>query len=543
MGRMPSFKTVQRSMRLKLCLYMAALAALLIAAVCIGLFSFGRLNSPRKEMTRTLHTQMDFFRDDMRSLWQDVSTSGVHLSEDMTDLLEGCLAGRGVSFDRLTGDLETLTAIEETMLEPLCQYIRQTRCSGAFVILDAAMRTDSEADVRSGLYVQRNNAERSGNELLLFRGMSAVGKAHGVMPHRKWQQEFHTDRFPDYDGCAAAASGVSLWDACRITALTTLPGTSETAMFLTVPLVGGGGTVYGICGFSVNQTFFGSRYEQPSDLDRLACVLTRDGGDTLEVGAGLITYTENGSCILPEETLTVRPEGDELLRFSGGGYDFVGKLTQLSFTGSDSSALAVLIPGEDYDSAVFGGIAQTAIFAFLLVFFAVVCCVVFARRYLKPVYGDLKRLQAKTPDKAQLSFSDFEPLTTAITTLEGERESLQSQYAETQSQLEVIQADAKQLAAQCRSELDPAVYELFLREYRKLTDRQRQIIDDMVDGLSPQESAEHLNYQKSTVYSYRRDIYEKLNISGKDKLQQLRLRVALLRQQAEQEPEEPPEQP
>lgn len=167
---------------------MAALAALLIAAVCIGLFFVGRLSSPGAELERTLHTQMDFFQDDMRSLWQNVGTSAVHLSGDMTDIPERCLEERGTAFDALTGDPDALTAIEDAMLEPLCQYIRQTRCSGIFVILEASMRTDSTPDVRSGLYIQKNNAERTSNELLLFRGMPGVSKAHSVMPHRKWQQ-------------------------------------------------------------------------------------------------------------------------------------------------------------------------------------------------------------------------------------------------------------------------------------------------------------------------------------------------------------------
>ena len=526
------FRSARRSLRHRLGWYMAALAALLIAAVCIGLFSFGRLSSPAWEMQRTLHTQLDFFQDDMRSLWQNVSTSGVHLSEDMTDILEDCLAARGVDFDALNGDLDTLAAIEDAMLDPLCQYIRQTRCSGAFVILDAAMRRDSAPDVRSGLYVQKNNAERAGNELLLFRGMPGVSKAHGIMPHRKWQQEFRTSQFPSYEACVAAA-GPSLWDSCRITSLITLPGTSEDAIFLTVPLTGSNGRVYGLCGFAVNQTYFGSHFEQPSDLSRLACILTVGGSETLDVSAGLVTYTKDGSCTLPDCTLFVRELRGELLRFSGGGFDFVGKAEQVSLVkgSGDTHTLAVLIPRADYNRAVLGGMVQTALFAFLLLFFAVACCVYFARRYLRPVYEDMKRLQAEAPDKAQMSFDDFEPLNAAITTLEGERESLQSQYAETQSQLMAAQADARELATRRRDELDPGVYEMFLREYQKFTDKQQRILDDMVDGLSPQESADHLNYQKSTVYSYRRDIYEKLNITGKDKLQQLRLRVAMLRQE------------
>lgn len=311
-------------MRHKLSLYMALLAAILIFAVCMGLFSFGRLSSPKAEMARTLQTQMDFFRDDMRTLWQNVATSGVHLSEDMTYLLEDCLKDRGVAFSQLTGDLESLTAVEDAMLEPLCQYIRQTHCSGGFVVLDAAMRTDSEPDVRSGLYIQKNNAERSGNELLLFRGMPGVSKAHGVMPHRKWQQEFRTAQFPNYDACISAG-GASTWDTCCITDLITLPGTTENAILLTAPMVGEDGTVYGICGFAVNQTYFCSHFEQPSDLSRLACLFTTNTGKTLEVDQGLVTYTADGSCTLPEGTLSARSLGGGLALFSGSGEAFVGR--------------------------------------------------------------------------------------------------------------------------------------------------------------------------------------------------------------------------
>lgn len=393
MGRMPSFKSAHRSMRRQLGWYMAVLAALLIAAVCIGLFSFGRLNSPGQEMERTLHTQMDFFRDDMRSLWQNVGTSAVHLSEDMTDILESCLAESGADFDALTGDLDTLTAVEDAMLDPLCQYIRQTRCSGAFVMLDAAMRLDSESDVRSGLCVQKNNAERTGNELLLFRGMPEISKAHGVMPHRKWQQEFRTTQFPNYDECRSAATD-SLWNVCRITDLITLHGTSERTILLTVPMKAASGTVYGICGFSVNQTYFGAHFEQLSNLGRLACLLTSDTGNTLDVDAGLITYTKGGSCTLPNGSLSVRELSSGISLFSGSGYAFVGKMEQITFAnGNDTGhTLAVLIPKEDYDRTVLGGMVQTALFTFLLVFFAVACCAFFTRRYLRPVYEDMKRL-------------------------------------------------------------------------------------------------------------------------------------------------------
>ena len=540
MGRMPNLKSVRRSMRHQLGWYMAALAAILIGAVCLGLSFVGRLSSPGGELERTLRTQMAFFQDDMRSLWQNVGTSAVHLSQDMTDILEDCLSENDVAFDTLTGDLDTLTAIEDAMLDPLCQYIRQTRCSGAFIILDAAMRTDSEPDVRSGLYVQKNNAERTGNELLLFRGMPGVGKAHNVMPHRKWQQEFRTEQFPNYDACIGA-EGASSWDACCITDLITLPGTTERAILLTIPMTAKDGTVYGICGFSVNQTYFGSHYEQPSDLNRLACILTADTGDQLDLDAGLVTYTKDGSCNLPKGTLSVRQMGGELLQFSGDGYDFVGKLEQVSFTSEGSHTLAVLIPKEDYDSAVFGGMVQTAVFSFLLVFFATACCLYFARRFLKPVYEDMKRLQADSPDRAQMTFDEFRPLSETITareethkalvtTLEGEKASLQSRFGQTQSLLESALRDAKDLADTQKDRVDPELFRQFKANLDSLTRAERKIYDAYISGMDFPEIAATFTAKESTLRSQTQSVYKKLGVNS---LKLLRRYAALMRQEQE----------
>lgn len=510
--------------------------------------AIGWISSPGAVIERTLNTQMNFFLDDVRSLWQNVGTSAVHLSQDMTDILENCLTKNGVEFDALTGDLDTLTAIEDAMLDPLCQYLRQTRCSGIFVILDASMRTDSDPDVRSGLYIQKNNAERAGNELLLFRGMPGVSKAHGVMPHRKWQQEFKTAQFPNYDDCIGAG-GISAWDACRITNLITLPGTTERAILMTIPMTAKDGTVYGICGFAVNQTYFGSHFEQSSDLSRLACILTTDTGDTLDIDAGLVTYTKDGSCNLPKGTLSVREMSSNLLNFSGSDYDFVGKLEHVSFTkGDDGHTLAVLIPKENYDRAVFGGIVQTALIAFLLLFFATACCLYFARRFLNPVYEDMKRLQTETPDESQMTFDDFKPLSETITareethkaqvaTLEGEKASLQSRCDETQSRLESVQWDAKDLADKQKDRIDPDLYCQFKEHLNSLTKAERRIYDAYISGMDFPEIAATFTAKESTLRSQTQSVYRKLGVNS---LSLLRRYAALMHQ--EQELPEQPEQ-
>ena len=379
-------KNARRSMRHKLIGYMIVLAVLLVAALYAGLTLFGRLSSPKAEIKKALDLQMEVFQNDMESLWHNVSVMSILLSEDMTVLLEDTLQQQGISFEELDGNAEATKAVEDAMLEPLSQYVRQADCSGAFVVLESSMSDGDTADARSGLYVQRANAGRVTNNLLLFRGIASVGKAHNVMPHRKWAQEFHIAQFPNYaEHTVQAAAPIA--DSRRTTDLLTLPGTSEKAVLLTIPMIGADGTVYGMCGFAINQSFFSARYDQPSNLSRLACLLTTESGDTLDAGAALMTYTE--------ETLTVKPMSDGLVSLNGDGFSFVGMVENLSTAKGDGAphTLAVLIPKEDYNLAVAKNIMQTALLSALLLFCAIVCCLYLARRYLAPVHRDLDRLR------------------------------------------------------------------------------------------------------------------------------------------------------
>ena len=542
-------KTAKRSMRHKLIGYMIVLAVLLIAALYAGLTLFGRLSSPQAEIKKTLDLQMDVFQNDMESLWRNVSIMSIHLSEDMTRLLEDALLQKGISFDDLDGNVEATKAVEDAMLEPLSQYVRQADCSGAFVVLESSMSGEDTADARSGLYVQRANAGRVTNNLLLFRGIASVGKAHNVMPHRKWAQEFHIGQFPNYaEHTLQAAAPIA--DSRRTTDLLTLPGTSEKAILLTIPMIGTDGTVYGMCGFAINQSFFSACYDQPSNLGRLACLLTTESGDTLDAEAALMTYTEEGFCYVPPQTLTVKPMNGGLVSLNGNGFSFVGMVQSLTAAKGDGTphTLAVLIPKEDYNIAVAKNILQTVLLSALLLFCAVVCCLYLARRYLAPVHRDLDRLRDEDRGGEQMAFSDFEPISATlqaqdrenakiITTLEEEKQSVQEQAVqlldrneELQGQFEAAQADAQRLAYSRKSEIDPAIYEMFLVGYEMLTPTEREIFEALADGSSPREISEQRNCAESTIATHRKNIYRKLGIH---KAYQLKICIALLRQEQE----------
>ncbi len=543
---MPEFllsklKRAKPSMRRRLLLYMGALAALLLFSLFAVLLLLGQLKSPREEMKKSLTFQMEAFRSDVTSLWRNVSVMGVHLSEDMTALIEE----RVKDFDALSGSADALEQLEASMLGPLCQHVQQADCSGGFVLLSVSLNPDAAADSFSGLYVQRSNAEHTTSDLLLYRGMTDIGRQHRVMPHRKWAQEFCPADFPGLADQLEAASA-PIERACRTTELLTLPGTTEQAILLSGPMVGADGRVYGLCGFSVNQTYFSAHHAQPSAVSSLACVLS-DAAEGLDVQRGLLTYPTGDFCFVPDELLEKRSLRGGLTAFVGSELSFVGISEPFTVAVGDEAPhdLTVLIPKSDYDRALLKSRLEAAGVLMLLLFFAVSCCLFYTRRYLRPILRDIERLKDESGG-TQMTFDELQPVSArlrsheqTITVLETEKldlqgqvEHMQSQVVDTQEQLDDSLAEIRRLAYLGKKELDPADYQKFLEGYAKLSSKELEICAALAKGLSARQCAEQTGNALSTIDTYRKRVYGK---TGIHRVRQLQLCVALMQlEQAEQ---------
>ena len=229
------------------------LVALLVLTFGAALFLFASLHNTKKDISRSLQIQFSVFQNDMERYFDQLAVMGVNLSEDMSAEVDKELALRQMSFAQLNDSPEVLNALEEEMIEPLCRCLRQTGCSGAFVLLDATVNTRMEGaeHSRAGLYVQKSGADTPTVPLLLYRGSAEVGKTHSVMPHRKWRMEFQTDQFPDYDRWMTPGSA-PLYQSYTLTERFELPGTSEEVQLFLLPLRGRDGTMYGLCGFEIS---------------------------------------------------------------------------------------------------------------------------------------------------------------------------------------------------------------------------------------------------------------------------------------------------
>ena len=465
---------------------------LLLLTFGAALFLFASLHNTKKDTTRSLEIQYSVFQNDMERYFDQLAVMGVNLSEDMGALVDRQLASREMTFDQLNDSPEVLNALEEEMIEPLCRSLRRTSCSGAFVLLDATVNTRMEGAgySRAGLYVQKGGADTPTVPLLLYRGSADVGKTHSVMPHRKWRMEFQTDQFPDYDRWMTPSS-TPLYQAYTLTERFSLPGTSEEVQLFLLPLRGRDGTMYGLCGFEISQSFFKQNFAQPTGFDHLICLLApADSG--LNASAALSSGTTDGYFHAPRDVLVLRSMGGSLTQLIGSDSAYAGISELCRLSENQSYRLAVCIPMTDYRRLIFSGNLQMLLIGLFILFFVVFCCMYFHQHILSP------------------AFRQFE---------EDRRES-RRRMDELQMERQQMQTELSRLADVCRNESVPDAFQTFLEGIPNLTKTERRIFDGYVAGLRSREIVEQLDIKDSTLRFHNKNIYEKLGVSSLKQLQQ-----------------------
>ena len=328
---------------------------------------------------------------------------------------------------------------------------------------------------RAGLYVQKGGADTPTVPLL---------------PHRKWRMEFQTDQFPDYDRWMTPSS-TPLYQAYTLTERFSLPGTSEEVQLFLLPLRGRDGTMYGLCGFEISQSFFKQNFAQPTGFDHLICLLApADSG--LNASAALSSGTTGGYFHAPREMLVLRSMGSSLTQLIGSDSAYAGISELCRLSENQSYRLAVCIPMTDYRRLIFSGNLQMLLIGLFILFFVVFCCMYFHQHILSP------------------AFRQFE---------EDRRES-RRRMDELQMERQQMQTELSRLADVCRNESVPDAFQIFLEGIPNLTKTERRIFDGYVAGLRSREIVEQLDIKDSTLRFHNKNIYEKLGVSSLKQLQQ-----------------------
>ena len=323
------------------------------------------------------------------------------------------------------------------------------------------------------------------------------------------RDRFQTDQFPDYDRWMTPGSA-PLYQSYTLTERFELPGTSEEVQLFLLPLRGRDGTMYGLCGFEISESYFKQNFAQPTGFDRLSCLLA-PAGDGLAADAALSSGTTGGYYHAPRNTLMLRSMGGGLTQLTGPDSAYAGISQLCRLNESQSYRLAVCIPMADYQRLVFSGNLQMLLIGLFIAFFVVFCSLSFHRHILSP------------------AFRQFE---------EDRRES-RRRMDELQLERQQMQTELSRLADVCRNESVPDAFQTFVAGIPTLTKTERRIFDGYAAGLRTREIAQQLDIKDSTLRFHNKNIYEKLGVSSLKQLQQF---VAILNSGSGSAPDSAPDE-
>ncbi|MBQ3136470.1 MAG: hypothetical protein IJB74_03205, partial [Clostridia bacterium] len=455
---------------------------------------------------------------------------------------ENYLADSRIAFSDLNNSEKNVSDVQEALFDILKHKLMETDCSGAFIVLDASVNTSVENALhsRTGLYLQHSSIDSSDNGILLYRGLSELGKEHGVMPHRKWRLEFNTDLFPNY---AELINGSDLPLQCsyRISDVFTLTGTSERAVLFTLPIIGDDGTIYGLCGFEISESYFKHVFSQPTNLDHVVFAVN-SGSDGIKNAADSFSCgIANGYYLAPKGEFTTSSFGNGLTLFEGNSTSYIGVTKQIKLCKDDCDfSISILIPKQDYNSWSANNTVRIILLMLLLVTATVGCCFYFSRRFLLPIKRGLEQIKHKEYG----GYSNVTEIDDLFAFLAEQDRIAEAHFAEMESQKATMQStldqmtneknEAEQKAARLaysrKNEVDPYDYEQFLMGVKTLTSMERTVFDYYLAGMSVKQIVELAGIKESTVRFHNRNIYSKLGVNS---LKQLLLYAAIMKQNEE----------
>ena len=531
------FRKKKTSMWRKLLLYMLTLVLVVVVFVFVGLFFVGQFSTTTEKYANNLTFQNVFYTRQIEKYFDDLSMMSEMLASDSSAIIDEYLTENEIHMSALNDSQLYTEGAQKALFPKLKEELLKADASGAFIMLNATVNT-GEADSdnsRTGLYFQRSTLDRTDETLLLFRGSAELGRKNGVMPHRKWRLEFKTDFVPQtkkfFNETIVEEKNSLLTD------IFTLNGTSEEAMAFLTPLFGADGSYYGVCGFEISKNYFKDFFAQPTRLDQLTCTFSKTTEDgRIDCDNVFWAGVFNGYSLKPNGTLVPKKMSDALFELAGEN-TFVAAGKEVTICGTAYTLIAMQ-PKSEFDKTVAINVAKIVSVCFLLVFSAVMLCVVFSRKFVSPVIKSLERIRMQEHAGTKSDIIEIDDLFVYLAgqdkLREIETENLKRRNEElaivTETQNDEIgkrQAEIDRLAYSRKNEIDPDDYEAFRIGIKELTKTEKTVFDLYLQGKTANEIAVALNIRESTLKFHNHNILEKLGVSSRKQL----LRYATLLKQ------------
>ena len=503
--------------------YMMILTVVILTVIAFGMVMLGTFAKPSETFANAIDLQMEVFEKDITSYHEELAMRSADLSANVSMTLSYYLDSNGLDFEDLGDSPEHIANVQKLLIELLTDEILKTESSGIFIMLDATVNSNSDKGGRSktGLYVQRRLQTISDETLFLFRGDSSIGKEVSVMPHRKWQLEFDVDMFPNYDEIMTTSPDIQLETAYRFTDIITIPGTSEKATLMTMPVRGQDGKVLGICGFEISEYAFKRKHAQSAIIEHLMCLWIPSNGG-LNADNAMVCGTDDGYFFPPVGDICPDKGDGGIFVFDTENESYVGLISSPRYDPEKDQTLLVMMPKKDFDKAVSTNTVQIVVFLILLSSFAISLCRILSKRFMKPIIEGLEHIRMYEHSGSVSNLSEISDLFAFLSEKDREYEiayeNLSEEKEKAETELARVQGEIEKLSYSRKNEIDPEDYENFVIGIKMLTKSERNIFEMYLAGKTAKEIIEATGIKESTLKFHNSNIYEKLGVSSRKQM-------------------------
>ena len=491
------------SMQRRLLLYWLSMLLAIAAALLLILSVAGVFNNQSQKVHETLQLQLDNAQIQLEQHMESLEAYGIALSEQISRELDSLLTENGMTVADLNDNPELLQELQEDLMPRLYMALQLSRCSGAYLVLDATTNTSSDkaSHSASGLYLRYANFHAKGaadQDVVFFRGIPEIARAERLELHNRWNLEFDTDLFPGYDAWMQTEVG-RLADACRWTERFRLTDTWEDVQLLCVPILDKSGKVCGLCGVELSSLYCYLSYpELNSSFGPIITVLAPVEGAKLLLDKGM-TGSADGTFLTDADTLSVR-DGRYFSTYSSGSDRYIGLHSEADILGADGSGLyaAVLIPESTYDACRDTNRTVLILCSLLLLAATVGLSVFLSKRFVQPIMQTIQAIRSEeVTGGGETGISELDEL------------------------LAFVSSRSNAKALQRENTLPPDMEELFrgfADRAKTLSTAERTIMKYYIDGHEITEIPELAFISIHTVKKHNSNIYQKLGISSRDEL-------------------------
>ena len=502
-------------LRARLSAYFLSLVLLLFVTLLILLSVFDFLPPSRKSMGADMDAYLAVYERNVSLHMGHIVASSQRLAREMTGVIEKTLARNRAVFDGLRDNAALISELEYESVPPLRQSLRESRATGAFLVLDATRNSSlpRAATSRCGVYLKINtpvNVTTVQTPVAWLRGTPRVAGRHHLAIHNHWDMEFDISRISAWHDLLRTAerspNGGDFFARAQY-----LRGTWEKVLLICVPLRGQDGRVYGICGLEISSLLFKLAHAHLSPpLTGLTGVLALrrqegNGVARLDIGAG---FLDGPALAIPEDVSVYDITAEkEYNRYSDGKPVFVGKekplrLSPLPLLGEDATwVAAVLLPQPLEQDMLLRRHILVASFLAIFLSIALSLAILLSTRYAAPVLRGIRHAREKGEGAAD-STTNIRELDELIAFMKArERELLCQKGTEASGRHNAEQVELR-------------AYRRFLRQIETLTKTERIVFDLYTTGLTSHQIAERLHLSINTIRTHNRNIYAKLNVTS-----------------------------